>query len=302
MVTLANLNFNRKLGTFGRMLGKSSVKPKRPLVFQSLLNGEDITLDVCSFEEILPYSLLSIPVSTITPNDSVWIATSMLSRISDVTSNLVVIEDEFPIGAISALEIIDGLKKNPTQQFFEENVTKIMSADFYIDSRNVNVADILKRMNRNKNPFTIIENDKKNFSQFSIRQVLEIGALCKTDIMASAFGKKDIPTFKRDNKIRDVIEMLKQGENRLALLEGEISFVNCEILLEKIKELNTTQNENLLELSASTFKTITPTLISERLTLADICKIMLNSKYPCVMTSEQVITPYDILEVLCKEI
>ena len=83
MVTLANLNFNRKLGTFGRMLGKSSVKPKRPLVFQSLLNGEDITLDVCSFEEILPYSLLSIPVSTITPNDSVWIATSMLSRISE---------------------------------------------------------------------------------------------------------------------------------------------------------------------------------------------------------------------------
>jgi hypothetical protein len=139
-----------------------------------------------------------------------------------------------------------------------------------------------------------------NFSQFSIRQVLEIGTLCRSDITTSSFAKNHVPTFRRGYKIRDVIEIL--GQNKLALLEGEISFVNSDILLEKIKELNNSQSENLLELSASTFKTITPTLISERLSLADICKIMLNSKYPCVMTSEQVITPYEILEILCKEI
>ena len=134
----------------------------------------------------------------------------------------------------------------------------------------------------------------------SVRQVLEIGTLCKSDLTVSSFAKKQVPAFRRDDKIRDVIEKLSQ--NRLALLEGEVSFVNSEILLEKIKELNNAQNGNLLELSASTFKTITPTLISERLSLADICKVMLNSRYPCVMTSDHVITPYEILEILCREI
>ena len=292
---MTNLNFK-----LGKILGKN-VSKATPLTFQSLLNGEDITLDVCSFEEVLPYSLLSIPVSTITPNDNVWIAASMLSRIADATNNLVVIDDEFPIGTVSAFEIIDGLQKRPTSEFFSEGVTKIMNADFYIDSRTVNIVNILNRMNKSKNPFTVIQNDRTNFSQFSIRQVLEIGALCKTDLEASSFAQKRIASFKRDDTIKDIIEKLKKEESRFVVLEDEFSFVNYDILLEKLKELNNAQNENLLSLSASTLKTITPTLISDKLTISEICKIMLNVRYPCVMTSDRIITPYDILDVICKE-
>lgn len=298
MTIIANLNF--KLGNLGRIL-KNSPKERKVMVFQSALTGEDITLDVCSFEEILPYSLMSIPISTVTPNDNVWIATSMLSRISDVTNNLVVMEDEFPIGTISAYEIFAGLQKRPTAQYFEESVTKIMNADFYIDSRNTNIANVLKRINREKNSFTIIENDRMNFSQFSIRQVLEVGSLCKTNVMASSLPQKEPAVFRRDDKIGDIIEKLG-SENRFVRLEGEFSFLSHESLLERIKELNLTQNDSLLDLSASTVKTITPTLISDRLTISEICKIMLNMKYPCVMTSEHLITPYDILDFICKEL
>jgi len=279
------------------MLGKN--KPKS-LVFQSLLNGEDITLDVCSFEEVLPYSLLSIPVSTITTHDNVWIASSMLSRISDVTDNLVIIEDEFPIGTISSLEIIEGLQKNPTPKFFSESITKIMNPDFYIDSRTVNIASILNRMGKSKNPFSIIQNDKTSFSQFSIRQVLEIGALCKTNITAASFAQKRLPRFSRDNTISDIIEKLKKDQSEFAALEDEFTFVNYDTILEKLKELNNTQNENLLSLSASTLKTITPMLISDKLSLAGICRIMLNAKHLCVMTQDRIITAHDVLDVLCK--
>jgi len=290
---LANLKFN-----LGKMLGKS--KPKS-LVFQSLLNGEDITLDVCSFEEVLPYSLLSIPVSTITPHDNVWIASSMLSRIADVTNNLVVVEDEFPIGTISTLEIIEGLQKNPTSSFFSENITKIMNPDFYIDSRTVNISAILDRMGKSKNPFSIIQNDKTSFSQFSVRQALEIGALCKTDIGASSFAQKRIPRFSRDNTISDIVEKIRKEQTEFALLEDEFTFVNYDMILEKLKELNNTQSEDLLNLSASTLKTITPMLISDKLSLAEICRIMLNVKHPCVMTQDKIITARDVLEVLCRE-
>lgn len=292
MDELANLKIN-----LGKMLGKS----KKSLVFQSLLNGEDITLDVCSFEEVLPYSLLSIPVSTITPHDNVWIASSMLSRISDVTNNLVVIEDEFPIGTISSAEIIEGLQKNPTGAFFSENITKIMNPDFYIDSRTVNISAILNRMGKSKNPFSIIQNDKASFSQFSVRQALEIGALCKTNIGVSAFEQKRTPRFSRDNSISDIISKLKKDQSEFALFDDEFTFVNYDIILEKLKELNNTQNENLLELSASTLKTITPMLISDKLSIAEICRIMLNSRHACVMTKDMIITARDVLDVLCRE-
>lgn len=294
MDKLANLNFN-----LGKVLGRNSAK--KSLVFQSLLNGEDITLDVCSFEEVLPYSLLSIPISTITPHDNVWIASSMLSRIADVTNTLVVIEDEFPIGTISTNEIIDGLQKRPTGEFFSENVTKIMNADFYIDSRTVNIKGILDRMGKSQNPFSIIQNDKTSFSQFSIRQTLEIGVLCKTDFNAGSFEKRRIASFKRDDSINDVIERLKKEQSEFVMLEGEFSFVNHNIILEKLKELNNTQNENIVNLSASTLKAITPVLISEKSSISEICKIMINAKHPCVMTSDRLITPRDVLDVLCKE-
>lgn len=294
MDKLANLNFN-----LGKMLGKNSIK--KSLVFQSLLNGEDITLDVCSFEEVLPYSLLSIPISTIAPHDNIWIASSMLSRIADVTNTLVVIEDEFPIGTISTNEIIDGLQKKPTVEFFSESVTKIMNADFYIDSRTVNIKGILDRMYKSQNPFSIIQNDKTSFSQFSVRQTLEIGALCKTDFSAGSFEKRRIARFKRDDTINDVIEKLKKEQSEFVMLEDEFSFVNHDIILEKLKELNNTKNEDIVNLSASTLKVITPVLISEKSNISEICKIMINAKYPCVMTSDRLITPRDVLDVLCKE-
>lgn len=301
VIKLTNLNFNNKIKkSWSKILNKNE-KRERNLLFHSLLSGDDITLDVCSFEEVLPYSLLSVPISAITPNDSVWIAASMLSRMSDVTDNLVVVDDEFPIGTISPYEIMHGLRKNPSPHYLQENVTRIMNVDFYIDSRNINLIDVLSRMNRTKNPFTIIENGKQNFSQFSIRQVLEIGALCKTDITVEMFPKKKIPTFKKEDKIRNVLELLSENSNKLVLLENEVSFVSHKMVLDKIRDLNNTKNENILDLSASTFKTITPTLISEKLTLAEICKIMQSVENPYVMTSDCVITPYDILEVLCKE-
>lgn len=292
MDKLANLNFN-----LGKMLGKNKAES---LVFQSLLNGEDITLDVCSFEEVLPYSLLAIPISTISTHDNVWIASSMLSRIADVTNNLVVIEDEFPIGIISTSEIIDGLQKNPSSEFFSEGITKIMNPDFYIDSRTVNISAILSRMGKSKNPFTIIQNDRTSFSQFSIRQTLEIGALCKTNLDSSAFTQRNTPRFSRDDTIGDIIARLKKDQSEFALLENEYSFVNYDTILEKLKELHNTENEDLLNLSASTLRTITPILISEKQSLAEMCKIMLSSRSPCVMTKDRIITARDVLDILCR--
>jgi CBS domain-containing protein len=245
---------------------------------------------------------MSIPICIIPSNDNVWVAASMLSRISDITNCLVVVEDEFPVGTIGAFEILDGLHKNPTSKYFDESVTKIMNADFYIDSRNTDVASILRKMNRTREPFVIIDNEGVGFSQFSIRQTLEIGSLCKTDFRASSFPKKHISTFKRDDKIIDVVKKLEQARDRVVFLNDQVSFVNHGVLLEKIKELNTTPIDNLLDISASTLKTVTPTLVSDRLSLSEICKIMLGTRYPCVMTSDQVITPYDVLGLFCKGI
>lgn len=289
-----------KFGKISGLLNKNSSKTKEPLLFQSLLNGDSITLDVCSFEEVLPYPLSSIPIPTITTNDNVWIAASMLSRISDTTNNLVVVEDGFPIGTIDVRRIISGLEKNPTSSYFEEGVSKIMDPDFYIDSRNVNISTMLRRMNKAGNFFTIIENDKYSFSQFSIRQILEVASLCRSGMTSTEMPKRRISTFNREDRIKDIIRKLGEDRTGLLALKDDVTFISYEVLLEKLKELNTPQNNKIHDLSASTLKTITPTLISEKLTIAEICKIMLNQKYPYVMTSEQLITPQDIVESICK--
>lgn len=295
------MRFNGKFTNFNRLLSRNPAESKKVLSFQSLLSGEDITLDSCSFEEVLPYSLLSIPISTITVHDNIWIASSMLARISDTTNSLVVVEDGFPIGTVGATQIVSGLRKNPTSEYFEKSVTKIMNADFHIDSRDANISWLLKRMNKEKEFFTLIENDKSNFSQFSTKQILEIGSLCKSDVTASSMTKRKVSTFSRDDMMGDVISRLENDRLGLLALRDNVSFISYEVLLERIKELNT-QNENLLEISASTCKTIMPTLISEKSSLAEICKVMLNLKYPYVMTHEQIITPKDIVEIICREI
>ena len=97
----------------------------------------------------------------------------MLSRVSDTTNNLVILEKEFPLGILGGKEILKGLLKNPTPYYFHDIlVEEIMNRGFYLDTRDAKLNKILEQMNKTKSEFTILQNSKHSFSSISIREIL----------------------------------------------------------------------------------------------------------------------------------
>ena len=286
-----------------KILNKNSNSIDDQIVFQSVNTGKNLELQECLFDELLPYSLASSPISSINTDDNVWIACSMFSRVSDTTNNLVVLEDEFPVGIIGGKEILKGIIENPTPYFFHDILcAEIMNRKFYLDTRIAMLHKLFNQMQQTKNAFTIIQNTKQSFSALSIREILEIGALCKTNINASELPERKIKVFKREDTIEDLIKSLLQNDTEILILENESLFIDHLTIIEKItKDLNYLQGvDNFLDLNASIFKLQSPKLIPDKLTLSEVCKTMLYMKHPYVMTQNRIWTPLDVLNVLSQ--
>ena len=284
-----------------KILNKNSDVPNFQINFRSIDSGKNLALEECQFNEILPYSLATSPISSIEANDNLWIASSMLTRVSDTTDNLVVIENEFPIGTLSIREVLRAVLKNPTPYLFHDSkVSQIMNRKFYLDIRKTKLKKLFKQMKESKKSFAIIQNKENDFSAFTFREILEIGALCTTNVKASDLPESKIKIFKRDDNIEDIIRLLLNDETELLMLENESYFIDHLTILEKITgDLDYLQDiDNFLDLTASTFKLENPKLIPEKLPISEVCKTMLYMKHPFVMTSDRIITPNDMLKVL----
>ena len=284
-----------------KRLNKNSNSSNFQINFQSIESGKNLLLEECLFDDILPYSLATSPVSSIEANDNLWIASSMLARVSDTTDNLVVIENDFPIGTLSIREILNAILKNPTPYLFHDSkVSQIMNRKFYLDIRKTKLQKLLKQITQSKKSFAIIQNKENDFSSFTFREILEIGALCTTNVKVSDLPDNKIKIFKRDDNIENIIRLLLNDETELLMLENESYLIDHLTILEKITgDLDYLQDiDNFLDLSASTFKLENPKLIPDKLSISEVCKTMLYMKHPFVMTSNRIITPNDILHVL----
>jgi hypothetical protein len=286
-----------------KIFSKSYDSNDNQVLFQSINTGKNLELQNCLFDELLPYSLSSSPISSIGNTDNVWIANSMLSRVSDTTNNLVVIEKEFPLGIVGAKEILNGLLKNPTPYYFHDITSQeIMNRQFYLDTRKIKLEKLLEQMYKTKSDFIIIQNSKQSFSSVSIREILEIGALCKTNFDATNLPSQKIKIFKRDDTIEDLIKSLLHENTEVLILENESLFIDHMTIIEKIAgDLNFLKDcGNFLDLNASIFNLERPKLIPEKLSVSEICQIMLYMRHPYVMTSNQLLTPKSILQILSR--
>jgi len=298
--------YNQKINSgwkknLNKILKKNSGKKGNQLEFQSINTGKNLGLQECLFDDLLPKTLVSSPISSIENTDNVWIACSMLSRVSDTTSNLVVLQTDFPLGILGGKEILKGLLKNPTPYYFYDIlVEEIMNRRFYLDTREAKLEKILEQMCKTKSEFVILQNSKQSFSAISIREILEVGALCKSNFEVSNLPDKKIKNFRRDDTVEDIIKSLIQDNTEFLLLENESLFIDSMTIIEKIVgDLNYLKNcNNFLDLNASIFKLERPKLVPNNLTLSEICQTMLAMKHPYIMTSNQLFTPRTILEIL----
>jgi hypothetical protein len=284
-----------------KILKKSSDSRNNQISFQSINSGKNLELTECLFDDLLPYSLASSPISSLNTTDNMWIASSMYSRLSRTTNNLVVLDDEFPLGVIGGQEILKGILKNPTPYFFQDVLSsEIMNRKFYLDTRFAKLHKLLEQMQKIKRNFAIIQNGEQSFSAISVREILEIGVLSKSNIRIADIAERKIQSIKRDDTVEFLLKSLLHEENDLLILENESMFIDHNTVIEKIVgDLNYLQDvDDFLELSTSVFKFESPKLISEKLTISEVCKLMLYMKHPYVMTSERIWTPRDVVKVM----
>ena len=295
-----------KENTTSKGIWKNNLKLKHDetefdITFETIDSSNPIRIQNCLYNDLLPYSLNSSPISCLSVDDNVWIATSMLERIADTSESIVVMENESPIGVINGQAIISGILKNPTSEFFDKiKSSKIMNKDFSVLSRNVKLEEVLNQIQKTNRSFAIIQNNKYNFSSVSIREILEIGTMANCDITASLETTRDIATCTIKDNAKEILEKLTQ--TNCLKIENESSIIDQYSILDKIvNDLDFLNNtKDVLELDASTFKSHTPKLIPEKLSFAEICKVMLEMKHPYVMTEKRIWTLMDVTDVLSK--
>jgi len=254
-------------------------------------------------KELLPLSFNSTPAVSIRKENEVWIATSMLIHyLESFTDSLVVTEaHEKPIGVIGGREIIENIFRDPSSNFFDNTtVEQITDKNLIILSDKTTLGQLLTIWKKTRRAFSIIPNDLGGYSAISGRKMLEIGANCVTDLTISELPKKEIATFEKDSKIKDIIGLMLEKNTRKLLLKDTDYFISDRLLIQSIaQEYDFFRNVKFLERRfEESFKLEKIRKVSKDMNLAEISKSMYAMMHPYVMYEDQVITPLDICMAL----
>ena len=290
------LNLKKKLHGSPRKVQNKNI---HSLSFMSDL--KNLKLSECTIEDIMPHLLVCSSFASISSREKMWVATSMLVRFLETnTNNLVVMECVTPVAMLGGKEAVRGFSRNPSHHFFlDVMVDKIMSRDLYIASPRTKIYDLLDRMRRINRDFALVQDGDDIFSSVSARRLLEVGLLCDTQLKVSDMQKNEIYTIMREATIGEIISIMIMYDSEFLTLENTPKYVTPQTVFEKVVELNYLEGiDNFLELKATALNLKNGKIISENTSLPDLCNTMLGMKNPFVMTSNNVLTPWDLMMAL----
>lgn len=284
---------------------------RRPLLKKNdchanILNYESgLPLMKSSLSDLLPDSLYKSPAVSIRLTDAIGDAATLLSHyLESFTDSLVVIKDERPVGVIGGIDLLDGVLKNPTSDFFDNTlVSKIMNEKLTIITKQTRLSDLLKQWQETRRAFAIIPNQYSGYSAISARKMLEIAIMYGDVITVSEIPKKRVVTFNNNYTVRDIITSMFENKTRKLILEHTSSFISDRIIIEKIvRALNHLHNiKGFLDMKASIFKLENAKAISEDSSIKEASKIMYDMLSPYLMVKDQVISPWDVVMSLKSE-
>ncbi len=254
----------------------------------------------------LPQSLMSKLALTAPPTEKMWIITSMLCNLLEsFIDHMIIIQDDKPIGILGGKETLFGLLKNPTFEFFDQvTVGEVMGGFSNVVTPQTTLSDLISMMHHQRTGFAVIPHDAGWYSggywAISVRTLLEVAALSKTDMMASEIPKKKIITFTQEDTMDNILAAMFHKQTRRLILEDYSSFISDRLILEKIAfKLNYLNGvPNFLEIKAGTFPLKRLEKISEDLPIPKLAKKMLSMDTPYVMTQDRIISPWDIAMIL----
>ena len=267
------------------MAESSSIISKRPL------------------SELLQNSLTSTPCVNVRKNAKVKVVTGMLVQYLETFTDSVVVRDGTkPIGVVGGREIIQGVYKNPSSDFFEmKQVEDIADNRLNVVTADTSLEGLISLWRNGKRAFTIIHMGNDDYSVISVKKLLEIGINNNIEFCMSEIPKKKIVTFDKDASFGDVMKLMLENKTRKILLEGTNQFINDRIIIETIEKFDyLLGNDNFLDIPVSVVSLDKAKTVSEDLNLTEISKIMYDMSQPLILHEDRVVSPWDVCVALGK--
>ena len=253
--------------------------------------------------ELLENSLTSTPCVNVRKNAKVRVVAGMLVQyLESFTDSVVVRDDTKPIGVIGGREIIQGVFKNPSSDFFEMKfVEEITDTRLNVVTSDSSLKELISMWKKVGRAFAVINVGNDDYSVVSAKKLLEVGMNNDFDFHISEIPKKKIVTIDNEAKFGDVMKLMLENKTRKILLEGTNQFINDRIIIETIEKFDfLLGTDNFLDIPVNVVSLEEAKLISEDLNLSDVSKIMYDMSQPLVIHEDRVISPWDICMALEK--
>jgi len=211
-------------------------------------------------------------------------------------------DDTKPIGVVGGREIIQGVYKNPSSDFFEmQFVEDITDYRLNVVTPDTTLKELIALWKATGRASAVINVGNDDYSVVSAKKLLEVGMNNDFDFHISEIPKKKIVTIDNEAKFGDVMKLMLENKTRKILLEGTNQFINDRIIIEAIEKFDfLLGTDNFLDIPVNVVSLEEAKLISEDLNLSDVSKIMYDMSQPLVIHEDRVISPWDICMALEK--
>ena len=270
----------------------------------SILNSSNVS--ELTLEELLPNTLTNTVCVNINQEREVWVATLMCSEYLESMVDSIIIRDEKfrPIGIVGGYDILNHLRKNPKRDSqYQTKVKEMMLKNPLQVEKTTKFKDLMKSWMESRRAFAIIANEFGDCSAVSARKMISVGTKCKADISISSMPKKKIVTFKQDDSLGKILDLMFENKTRKLLLENSNQFISDRLILGEISKILKFQTdvEYFLDIPINQFKFEDVTTIGEDIKFNRLCSIMENMDHPYVTYKDTVISPWDVCLVLMRE-
>ena len=261
------------------------------------------TLSESPLSELLGNSLASTPCVNVRKNAKVKVVGGMLVQyLETFTDSVVVRDDTKPIGVVGGREIIQGVYKNPSSDFFEMKfVEDIADNRLNVVTPDNTLKELVSLWKAVGRAFAIINVGNDDYSVISAKKILKIGIESDSDYHISQIPKKKIVTFDPDATFGDIMKMMLENKTRKIMAKGTNQFINDRIIIETIEKLDFLLGKNnFLEIPVDIVSLEDAKLVTEDLSLSEVSKIMYEMSQPLIVHEDRVISPWDICLALEK--
>jgi len=267
------------------------------------LTGSNSFISKAPLSELLGNSLISTPCVNVRKNAKVKVVGGMLVQYLETFTDSVVVRDNTkPIGVVGGREMIQGVYKNPSSDFFEMKfVEEVMDNRLNVVTPDTTLKELISLWKAVGRAFAILNVGNDDYSVISSKKLLEIGINSNPDFHISEIPRKKIVTFDPDATFGDVMKMMLENKSRKIMAKGTNQFINDRIIIETMEKLDfLVGKDNFLEIPVEIVSLENAKEISDDLSLSEISKIMYDMSQPLIVHEDRVISPWDICMALEK--